>query len=122
MRTVVSVLAIETLLLTSAAANEPVVFHRAHFPDLTVVSVSLVGNEAAASVEYDFDVFISLSQTSADGDVAYSDRGKHKASVRCSPPAAVAVRGVDYAIPTSEAGTPDWKDDLWKAVCKPPVS
>lgn len=121
MRTVLSALAIETFLLTSAAATEPMVFHRAHFPDHTVVSLSLLGNQAAASVKYDFDVFISLSQTNADGHGAYNDRGKHKASVRCNPPAAVSVRGVDYPIPTSDAGT-DWRDDLWKAVCTPPVS
>lgn len=120
MRTVLSAVAVETLLLTSAAATEPLVFHRAHFPDHTVVSLSLVGNRAAASVEYDFDVFISL-QTSAEGEGVYSDPGKHKASVRCSSPAAVSVGGVDYPIPTSGVG-PDWKDDLWRAVCTPPVS
>ncbi|WP_026620610.1 hypothetical protein M728_002858 [Ensifer sp. WSM1721] len=122
MRTVLSALAMETLLLTSAAATEPMVFHRAHFPDHTVVSLSLVGNRAAASVKYDFDVFISLSQTRTEGEGAYSDPGKHKASIRCSPPAAVSVRGVDYPIPTPEGGMIDWKDDLWSAVCTRPLS
>jgi len=122
MRNVLSVLAIETLLLTSAAATEPVVFHRAHFPDDTVVSLSLVGNQSAASAKYDFDVFISLSQSSTNGGVTYSDPGTHKASVRCSSPATVSVRGVDHPIPTSDAGGSDWKDDLWKAVCTPPTS
>lgn len=117
MRTVLSVLVIEASLQTSAAATEPVVFHRAHFADDTVVSLSLVGNQTAASMKYDFDVFISLSQTRASGDVFYRDPGTHKASVRCSPPAAVSVRGIDYLIPTSDAGGIDWKDDLWKAVC-----
>ncbi|WP_037385756.1 hypothetical protein [Sinorhizobium americanum] len=121
MRTVLSAVAIETLLLTSAAATEPLVFHRAHFPDHTVVSLSIVGNRAAASPEYDFDVFISLSQTSVDGEEAYSDAGKHKASVRCGPPAAVSVGSVDDPISTSDVG-PDWKDDLWRADCTPPVS
>ncbi|AUX78504.1 hypothetical protein [Sinorhizobium fredii] len=121
MRTVLSAVAIETLLLTSAAATEPLVFHRAHFPDHTVVSLSIVGNRAAASVGYDFDVLISLSQTSVDGEGAYSDPGKHKASVRCGPPAAVSMGNVDYQIPNSGV-EPDWKDDLWRAVCTPPVS
>lgn len=122
MRKVLSALAIETLLLTSAAATEPVVFHRAHFPDDTVVSLSLVGNQGAASVKYDVDVLISLSLSSANGGVSYNDPGTHKASVRCSSPATVSVRGVDYPIPASDAGGSDWKDDLWKAVCTPPTS
>ncbi|MEY9717775.1 hypothetical protein ABIA22_000265 [Sinorhizobium fredii] len=122
MRATVSFLAAQVLLLSAAVATEPLVFHTAHFADDTVVSLSLVGNQAAASVEYDYDVFISLSQTRADGDAAYSDPGKHKASVRCHPPQAVSVRGVDYPIPTLEAGGPDWKDDLWRAVCTPSIS
>ncbi|NRP74692.1 hypothetical protein ILFOPFJJ_05614 [Ensifer psoraleae] len=122
MRTALSALMIGTSLLTSAAATEPVIFHTARFPDHTVVSLSLVGNQAAASVRYDFDVFISLSQTGAAGASAYSDPGKHKASVRCNPPEAVAVRGVDYPISTSNDGGTDWKDDLWRAVCRTPVS
>ena len=42
MRTVLSFLSIEMLLLASASATEPGVFHKEHFPDNTVVSLSLV--------------------------------------------------------------------------------
>lgn len=48
--------------------------------------------------------------------------GKHKASVRCNPPQAVSVSGVNYPIPTPGAGATDWKDDLWRAVCMPSIS
>ncbi len=114
MRTLVSALVSGLALATPAAATEP--FHTASFPDHTIVSLSLVGNQTAASIEYDYDVYISLSTVSTDGDGSYSDPSRHKASVRCHAPEAVAVRGVSYPIPTSTGGT-DWKDDLWRAVC-----
>ncbi len=122
MRTVLSILSIEMLLLASASATEPDVFHKEHFPDNTVVSLSLVENQAAASVEYDFDVFIGVSQTSDEGGRTYTDPSKHRASVRCAEPAAISVRGIEYRIPTSGAKGSDWKDDLWNAVCIPPIS
>lgn len=122
MRIVISVLAVETLLLSSAAATEPVIFHTARFQDHTIVNLSLVESQAAASTDYDYDVLISLSQTSDDIGAGYNDPGKHEASVRCGPPPAVSVRGVDYPIPTAEVGGSDWKDDLWRIVCTPPVS
>ncbi|KQW72757.1 hypothetical protein [Ensifer sp. Root127] len=122
MRTALSILAIEMLLLKPASATELGVFHKEHFPDNTVVSLSLVENQAAASVEYDFDVFIGVSQTSDDGGRTYTDPSKHRASVRCASPAAISVRGVEYRIPTSGAEGSTWKDDLWNAVCTPPIS
>jgi len=122
MRSVALFLAIEVLLVSSAAAAEPIVFHTAHFGDDTVVNLSLVGNQAAERVGYDYDVLILLSETNGRGDAVYSDPGKHRALVRCNPPEAVAVRGVDYPVRTSGAGGDDWKDDLWRAVCESPVS
>ena len=120
MRISVSALVSGLVLATPAAATEP--FHTARFPDHTIVSLSLVGNQTAASIEYDYDVYISLSTVSTDGYGSYSDPSRHKASVRCHAPEAVAVRGVSYAIPTPAEGGTDWKDDLWRAVCTIPVS
>ncbi|KSV91835.1 hypothetical protein [Sinorhizobium sp. GL28] len=120
MRILVSALVSGIALATPAAATEP--FHTASFPDHTIVSLSLVGNQTAASIEYDYDVYISLSTVSTDGYGSYSDPSRHKASVRCHAPEAVAVRGVSYAIPTPAEGGTDWKDDLWRAVCTIPVS
>lgn len=122
MRSVASVLALEVLLLASPAATEPIVFHTAHFDDDTVVNLSLVGNQAAERVGYDYDVLISLSETNGRGEALYSDPGKHRAFVRCNPPETVAVRGVDYPVRRSGAAGDDWKDDLWRAVCESPVS
>ena len=119
MRLLVSTLLSGFALATPATAIEP--FHTARFPDHTIVSLSLVGNQSAASIGYDFDVYISLSTVSTDGNGSYTDPGKHKASVRCHSPEAVAVRGVNYPIPTSTQGA-NWKDDLWRAVCIIPVS
>lgn len=121
MRGVASVLALEMLLLASPAATEPIVFHTAHFGDNTVVNLSLVANQAAERVGYDYDVLISLSETNGLGEALYSDPGKHRALVRCNPPATVAVRGIDYPVRMSGAAG-DWKDDLWRAVCESPVS
>lgn len=120
MRLFVSALVSGIALAAPAAATEP--FHTASFPDHTIVSLSLVGNQTAASIDYDFDVYISLSTVSTVGSWSYSDPGKHKASVRCHAPEAVAVRGINYPIPTATQGGTDWKDDLWRAVCMIPVS
>ncbi len=65
MRISVSALVSGLVLATPAAATEP--FHTARFPDHTIVSLSLVGNQTAASIEYDYDVYISLSTVSTDG-------------------------------------------------------
>ncbi len=97
-------------------------FHTAHFGDNTVVNLSLVGNQAAERVGYDYDVLISLSEMNDRGEALYSDPGKHRALVRCNPPETVAVRGVDYPVRISGARGEDWKDDLWRAVCESPVS
>jgi hypothetical protein len=122
MRAVASFFVVQVMLLSSAAATEPVIFHTARFGDDTVVNLSLVGSQLAAKMGYDYDVIISLSQMhSKSGDV-YRDPGKHRALVKCADPAKVSVRGVDYPIPAPENGSSDWKDDLWKAVCTPPVS
>lgn len=122
MRSVASVLALEVLLLASPAATEPIVFHTAHFGDNTVVNLSLVANQAAEQVGYDYDVLISLSETNGLGEALYSDPGKHRAFVRCNSPETVAVRGIDYPVRMSGAAGDDWKDDLWRAVCESPVS
>lgn len=122
MRSVASVLALEVLLLASPAATEPIVFHTAHFDDNTVVNLSLISNQAAERVGYDYDVLISLSETNGRGEALYSDPGKHRALVRCTPPETVAVSGVDYPVRASGAGGDDWKDDLWRVVCMTPVS
>ncbi|NKL81172.1 hypothetical protein GFL84_08085 [Rhizobium leguminosarum bv. viciae] len=108
-------------LVSNAKAAEPLIFHTAHFDDDTVVSLGVLSNHTAERAGYDFDVLISLSQDNAAG-AGYSDPGKHRAFVKCGDPAKVSVRGIDYPVHTSGAGGDDWKDDLWRAVCTPPVS
>lgn len=123
MRCLVLTFAVAMLGCSLVMATEPVIFHTAHFNDDTIVSLSLVTNGVAGRVGYDYDVTISLSQTHPATGASYRDPGKHKALVKCGEPARVHVRGIDYPIPTSGAANgADWKDDLWRAVCTPPVS
>ncbi|KOF15238.1 hypothetical protein AC244_24535 [Ensifer adhaerens] len=123
MRSLVLALAVGMLFVSDAAAEEPNVFHTAHFNDDTVVSLGLVSNQAAQRPGYDFDVLISLSSKHDTDGTIYNDPGKHRALVRCGDPARVSVRGVDYPVRTSDPGSPgDWKADLWRAVCVFPVS
>lgn len=122
MRAFVLTLAVGVLSALSAVAAEPLIFHTAHFDDDTVVNLGLVSNHSTERAGYDYDVLISLSQSDATSGSAYIDPGKHRAFVKCSDPAKVSVRGVDYPVRTSDAGGDDWKDDLWRAVCMSPVS
>ncbi|MFC3165781.1 hypothetical protein [Ciceribacter thiooxidans] len=109
-------------LAFAAKAVEPVIFYTAHFNDNTVVSLGLVSNRTAERAGYDFDVIISLSQGGSAAGTVYRDPGRHRAFVKCSDPAKVSVRGVDYPIRLSGAAAADWKDRLWRAICTPPVS
>ncbi|RDL48053.1 hypothetical protein BLJAPNOD_05280 [Ensifer sp. M14] len=123
MRNLLLALAASVSFLSNAVAADPVVFHTAHFQDDIVISLGVVSNHAAERLGYDFDVTISLSQKHAASDDIYRDPARHKALVKCGDPAKVYVRGIDYPIPTSGAvNGADWKDDLWRAVCTPPVS
>lgn len=120
MRRPVIALVVGGLSVTNAVAGEPAVFHAEHFSDDTVVSLALAGTQAALLPGYDYDVVISISsRRDADGGV-YNDPGKHRALVRCSDPAKVSVRGVDYSVGAS--ASVDWRVDLWRAVCLMPVS
>lgn len=121
MRNLVLTLAIG-LSSAGQAWAEPLVFHTAHFDDDTVVSLSLVDNQAAQRPGYDYDVVISLSSRhDRDGSI-YNDPGRHRALVRCGDPAEVSVRGVDYPVRPSEVSAGDWKADLWRAVCLAHIS
>lgn len=122
MRAFVLTLAVGVLSTSSAVATEPLIFHTAHFDDDTVVNLGLVSNHSAERAGYDYDVLISLSQGDATSGSAYVDPGKHRAFIKCSDPAKVSVRGIDYPVRTSDAGGDDWKDDLWRTVCMTPVS
>jgi hypothetical protein len=121
MRAYVLTLAMGVLSASNAAA-EPLIFHTAHFDDNTVVSLGLVSNHTAERAGFDYDVLISLSQGGVASGTVYSDPGKHRAFVKCSDPAKVSVRGIDYPVRTLGPGGDDWKDDLWRAVCMAPVS
>lgn len=121
MRAFVLTLAVGVLFALGAVAAEPLIFHSEHFEDNTVVNLGLVSNRATDQNGYDYDVLISLSQGHASGS-AYIDPGKHRAFVKCSDPAKVSVRGIDYPVHTLGSGGDDWKDDLWRAVCMTPVS
>ena len=122
MRAFVLTLAVGVLTALSAVAAEPLIFHTAHFDDNTVVNLGLVSNHTTERTGYDYDVLISLSQGDAASGSAYTDPGKHRAFVKCSDPAKVSVRGIDYSVHTLGPGGNDWKDDLWRAVCITPVS
>lgn len=123
MRRLVTALVGGVLSASNLAAAEPAVFHSERFSDDTVVSLALAGNSAAPMPGYDYDVVISISsKRDADGAV-YNDPGRHRALVRCSDPAKVSVRGVDFPVRMSaSSGIVDWKADLWRAVCLAPVS
>ena len=119
MRRPVIALVVGGLSITSAIAGEPAVFHAEHFSDDTVVSLALAGNRAALLPGYDYDVLISISSRRVVDGSVYHDPGKHRALVKCSEPAKVSVRGVDY--PVLASAPVDWKADLWRAVCMVPV-
>lgn len=122
MRVFVLSLAVGVMSALGAVAAEPLIFHSEYFDDDTVVNLGLVSNLATERAGYDYDVLISLSQSNKTNHPAYVDPGKHRAFVKCSDPATVSVRGIDYPVQTSEATGDDWKDDLWRAVCVTPVS
>ncbi len=105
-----------------AMAEEPLIFHTANFGDDTVVSLGVIGKRLSDQADYDYDVLISLSQRHYNSGDVYSDPGRHRALVKCSDPAKVSIRGVDYAVSTSVTRGTDWKSDLWIAVCSPSVS
>lgn len=122
MRSLLLTLSAGVLSASIATAAELLIFHTENFADDTVVSLGLVGNRLSDQAEYDYDVLISLSQRHHKSGDVYSDPGRHRALVKCSDPAKVSVRGVDYAIPTSVTRGADWKSDLWVALCSPSVS
>lgn len=122
MRAFVLTLAVGVMSSLGAVAGEPLIFHSEHFDDDTTVNLGLVSNSATDRAGYDYDVLISLTQGNETNDPAYVDPGKHRAFVKCSDPAMVSVRGIDYPVRTSETARDDWKDDLWRAVCTSPVS
>lgn len=122
MRSLLLTLSAGVLSASIATAAEPLIFHTENFADDTVVSLGLVGNRLSDQAEYDYDVLISLSQKHFKSGDVYSDPGRHRAFVRCSDPAKVSVRGVDYAVSISLARGTDWKSDLWVAICRPSVS
>lgn len=122
MRSLLLTLSAGALSASIGTAAEPLIFHTANFGDDTVVSLGLVSNHPAEQAEFDYDVLISLSQRHYKSGDVYSDPGRHRALVKCSDPAKVSVRGVDYAIPTSVTRGADWKSDLWVALCSPSVS
>ncbi|SOC35620.1 hypothetical protein SAMN05892877_101447 [Rhizobium subbaraonis] len=122
MRSLLLTLSAGALSASIATAAEPMIFHTANFGGDTVVSLGLIGYRLSNQAEYDYDVLISLSQKHFKSGDVYSDPGRHRAFVRCSDPAKVSVRGVDYAVSTSLARGTDWKSDLWVAVCRPSVS
>lgn len=123
MRGFVLTLAAGMLSASGAIASEPLIFHSAHFADDTIVNLGLISNRMATLGGYDYDVLISLSKIQIKNGAVYSDPGRHRALVKCSDPAKVSVRGVDYPVRASdpESGS-DWKADLWRAVCLVPVS
>lgn len=112
------------LIATNVSAAEPIIFYTAHFPDATVISLSLVGDSVSGDDDYDFDVLIGLTTTGPDGRLIYADPSKHPARVRCAAPAKIMVGAVEYSIGGTALGSPpeDWKQELWLTVCKAPVS
>jgi len=114
-----SLMAIALVVVTSAGAGEPVIFHTAQSADAKALNLSLLSNSISTDGDYDFDVLIGLTETDVNGATVYVDSGKHPARVRCSAPAKVRVGGVDYPVgrALNRSERDNWKENLWRAVC-----
>ncbi len=121
MRLSASFISMSCALLSSVGSAEPLIFHsQRHAGDLTI-RLSLIDNVASVEAGYDYDVRIRTEETKGGGK-PYADPSGHKVSVRCTAPEAVAVAGIDYPIGSPASTTGNWKEDLWRAVCRASVS
>lgn len=111
------------LILTGASAAEPQIFHQASFPDEMIVDLAMT-SAPSASVGYDFDVWITVTEQLPSGKIAYRDASRHAAKVRCDPPVNVSIAGTDYPVLVALSShiARDWKSDLWLSLCRQPVS
>jgi hypothetical protein len=109
--------------LTGASATEPQIFHTAVFPDATTVDLAMV-SAPSTNAEYDFDVWITATERSPSGEIAYRDASRHAAKVRCDPPLNVSIGGNDYPVLIAVTSylAKDWKSDLWLTLCRQPLS
>ncbi|MDB5526537.1 MAG: hypothetical protein JWM58_4300 [Rhizobium sp.] len=112
---------IALLMIPVVADAGSLAFYTARFDDKNSVSLSILSSSTAADSYFDFDVAIALQKADVTRAVVYTDRSHHKASVRCSAPAEVMVRGVRYPIST-ETDASDWKRALFRTLCDVPVS
>lgn len=105
-------------LLTGAGAAEPQIFYKTSFPDAMIVDLAMT-SAPSASTGYDFDVWITVTERSPSGEIAYRDTSRHAAKVRCDPQATVSIGGNDYSVVTAFTShlAGDWKSDLWQALC-----
>jgi hypothetical protein len=106
---------------TSLLATERIPFHVSHFPDDLTISLRVTALTISHTSDYDFDVSIGLTEIGRNGDIVFDDNNNHNVQVRCLSPGEVLVGGVAYVLP-SAVRLPDWKEDLWKALCSSPLS
>lgn len=110
-------------IFTGATAGEPQIFHKASFPDATIVDLAMT-SAPSTSGGYDFDVWITVTERLLSGEISYRDSSRHTAKVRCDPPVSVSIGGNDYpvvlGVTSHIAG--DWKSNLWLTLCRQPIS
>jgi len=73
-------------LWTGASAAEPQIFYKTSFPDAMTVDLAMT-SAPSATTGYNFDVWITVTERSPSGEIAYRDPSRHAAKVRCDPPA-----------------------------------
>jgi hypothetical protein len=96
-------------------------FYTARFDDKNSITLSVLSSSSAVDTHFDYDVTIALQKADVTMAVVYTDGSNHKASIRCSAPAEVMVRGVRYPI-SAQTDASDWKRALFHAFCDIPVS
>ena len=110
-----------SIAASDAQAQERMPFHVATFADSRTVSLAIVSSAASTDRQFDFDVRIGLTELGSGGTPVFIDKSAHGVHVRCEAPAAVKVGGAVHLVPkTPQLG--DWKQDLWKALCRQPIS
>lgn len=96
-------------------------FHVSHFQDNVTVNLAVTSLQISPVRDYDFDVTIGLIEFDSAGTIKYIDQGSHDVRVKCERPGKVFVGRAVY-VPNNGVSGGDWKEDLWKSVCKSPVS
>ena len=108
-------------LASGTQAQERRPFHVARFADDRTISLTITSAAVSEDIEYDYDVWIGLTDHRASGEAIFIDNGTHVVRVRCALPSTVLV-GSSAHILLNPPEPGDWKADLWKVLCLQPVS